>query len=50
MGHEIRVALAESALPDSPDEAEHTVIDLIAGLVANLAQSAINEELKAVVN
>jgi len=50
VGHEIRVALAESALPDSPDEAERTVIDLIAGLVPKLAQSAINEELKVVVN
>ncbi|ANN19534.1 DEAD/DEAH box helicase [Amycolatopsis orientalis] len=50
VGHEIRVALAESALPDSPDEAERTVIDLIAGLVPKLAQSAINEELKTVVN
>ncbi|SEE30358.1 helicase [Amycolatopsis lurida] len=50
VGHEIRAALAETTLPDSPDEAERTVIDLIAGLVPKLAQAAINEELKTVVN
>jgi helicase len=50
IGHELRVALADAALPDSPGEAEGTIIELVSTLVPKLAKTAINEELKATVN
>lgn len=46
-GHELRLALAEAPLPDSPEEAEEILIGLVSVLVPKLAQTAINEELKA---
>jgi ATP-dependent DNA helicase len=49
VGHELRLALAEAPLPDSPEEAEMTLIGLVSTLVPKLAQTAINEELKATV-
>lgn len=50
VGHALRVALADSPLPDAPDEAEERIIDLLSTLVPKLARTAINEELKGVVN
>jgi helicase len=50
IGDELRITLSDTALPDDPDEAERTIIELLSVLVPRLAQLAINEELKAVVN
>lgn len=50
VGHELRLALAEAPLPDSPQEAETILIGLVSTLVPKLAQTAINEELKTSVS
>lgn len=50
IAHDLRIALAESALPDGADEAEHMVIELVSTLVPKLAKTAISEELKTAVN
>ena len=50
VGHQLLLALADGVLPDGPDEAERTIIELVSSLVPKLVQTAVNEELKTVVN
>ncbi|GAA1943456.1 hypothetical protein GCM10009754_08600 [Amycolatopsis minnesotensis] len=49
VGHEIRLALADTELPDGPEAAEAALIDLVSTVVPKLAGTAISEELKPVV-
>ncbi|MBV9844357.1 MAG: DEAD/DEAH box helicase [Kutzneria sp.] len=48
-GSDLRTALTDCALPDSPDEAERTLIELVSRLVPRLANAAVSEDLKALV-
>jgi helicase len=50
IGHELRLALTQLALPDGPEEAERAMIELVSTLVPRLAKTGINEELKGAVN
>lgn len=50
VGRDLVLALTDAALPEDPDQAELTVIGLVSALVPGLAQTAINEELKTIVN
>jgi ATP-dependent DNA helicase len=46
IGHDLRMALADTALPDTPEEAERALIELASTLVPKLAKTAVSEELK----
>jgi helicase len=50
VGHEVRLSLRETPVPDTADEAELALINLVATQVPKLAQAAINEDLKTVVS
>lgn len=50
VGHELRLAVTDSPIPDTPGEAEANLIGLVSTLVPKLARTAINEELKASVS
>ncbi|WP_370942371.1 DEAD/DEAH box helicase [Amycolatopsis sp. cg5] len=50
IAHDLRIALAESALPDGADEAERTIIEVVSTLVPKLVKAAISEELKPTVS
>ncbi|MCP2166560.1 helicase [Goodfellowiella coeruleoviolacea] len=49
IGHRLRTALANAALPGAPADAERTLIALVATLVPKLVQAPIGEEHKGAV-
>ncbi|MET9265635.1 DEAD/DEAH box helicase [Amycolatopsis sp. NPDC004079] len=50
VGRELRLALADAPLPDSPAEAERTLVDVVSELVPKLRKAAITEPLKEAVD
>jgi helicase len=50
VGADLRRALAHAELPDDAESAEEILIDIVSTVVPKLAHTAINEDLKVVVN
>lgn len=50
IGQDLRLAIANAPIPDSADEAEKTLIDLVAAHVPRLTRAALSEETKVVVS